>query len=125
MERVCYIFFIACSITLLEAQGTADGCVTCAVGDFFKAGWEDWILPAAGKLQFLLPDSEPAPDTTFPKPEPGKQGTNNSPGNINQPAIEEIVADPDRKCSSNGAAVSLRLFTLIDILCSDLFLYPT
>lgn len=117
MKRGCYLFFIACSIALLEAQGTADGCVTCAVGDFLKAGWEDWILPAA---QFLLPDSEPARDTPFPKPEPEKQGTNNLPGNANEPAIElEIDADPDKKCNPNGDAVSLILFTPTDVSCSQ------
>lgn len=111
MKRVCYLLFIAYSIAMLEAQGTADSCVTCAVGDLLKAGWEDWILPAARTLQFLQPDSEPAPLTSFPKPEPEKQGTNNLPGKVNEPAIElEIVADPDKKCSSNGDAVSLIFF---------------
>lgn len=111
MKPVCYIFFIACSIALSEALGAADGCLTCALGDFLKAGWEDWILPAARTLQFLQPDSEPAPDTTFTKPEPEKQGTNNLPGNVNEPAIElEVVADPDKKCNPNGDAVSMIFF---------------
>lgn len=111
MKRVCYLFFIACSIALSEAQGAADGCVTCAVGDFLKAGWEGWILPAARTLQFLQPDSDPAPDTTFPKPEPEKQWTNNLPGKLNELAIElEIVGDPDKKCNPNGDAVSLIVF---------------
>lgn len=116
MKRICYLFFLACSITLLEAQFTADDdCLTCAVGDFLKAGW-----------QFFMPELEPAPEMTFPKPEPEKQGTRNSLGNVNQPDIEtDIVADPDKNCNSNGAAVSLPLFTLTDILCSQLFLYPT
>lgn len=61
MKWGCCLYFFARSIPLLNSQGTDDGCVTCAVGNFFKTGLEDWILPlAAVALQFLVPDSVPA-----------------------------------------------------------------
>lgn len=98
---------LACSITLLKAQGTADGCVTCAVGDFFKSSWDNWTLPAAGTLQFLLPKSTPAPDTPIPNTDSDNQRTNDLPGRVNQPDVElQIIVDPDKQCNSNDAGVS-------------------
>lgn len=106
MKSACCLYFLACLITLLNAQGTADGCVTCAVGNFFKTGLEDWILPAAGALQYLAPDSVPAPDATIPKKEPDEQWTNNIPGSLDQPDIEtETITSGDEKCDPNGAGV--------------------
>lgn len=97
--------FLASSITLINAQGTAEGCVTCAFADFFKTGLEEWIPPAVGTLQFLQPDS--APETNIPKNEPDKQWTNNLPGSSDQADIQlEIVGSPDEKCDPNGPDVS-------------------
>lgn len=102
--------FLAFSITRLNAQGTAEGCVTCAFADFFKTGLEEWILPAAGTLQFLLPD--PAlPDPTTPKNEPDKQWTNNLPGISDQADIQLEVVE---KCDPNGLE-SVFLAALTDI----------
>ena len=93
MKWGCCLYLLACSITLLKAQGTADGCVTCAVGDFFKSTWEDWILPA--------------PETPIPKTDPDNHGTNNLPGRVNQPDIElQTIVSPDNECNPNGAGVS-------------------
>lgn len=101
------LYLLAGSITLLKAQGTADGCVTCAVGDFFKSTWEDWILPAAGTLQILVPELTPAPETPIPKTDPDNHGTNNLPGRVNQPDIElQTIVSPDNECNPNGAGVS-------------------
>ncbi len=112
MKWVYYLYFLACSITLSKAQGTDEGCITCAVGKFFETGLEDWILPtAAGVLQFFVPDSSPdsspAPDA-IPN-ETDNQGTNNNPGSVNQPDIEiQTIASPDdQKCDPNGAGVSV------------------
>lgn len=106
--------FLACLINLLNAQGTAEGCVTCALADFFTTGLEEWILPAAGALQFFQPDS--APDTSIPKNEPDKQWTNNLPGSSDQSDIEnESVASPDEKCNPNGPKVSVIPAALADI----------
>lgn len=106
MKSGCHLYFLACSITQLNAQGTADGCVTCAVGNLFKTGMEDWILPAAGSLQFLVPDSVPATDTTIPKKEPDKQWTDNIPGSVDQTDIEiETITSASEKCDPNGAGV--------------------
>lgn len=114
MKWSCYLYFLACLFTLSKAQGTDEGCITCAVGKFFETGLEDWILPtAAGALQFLVPDSSPAPDA-FPK-EPDKQWTNNNPGTVNEPDIEILSID-DKKCDPNGAGVSVIPTSLIDLI---------
>lgn len=108
MKWSCYLYFLACPIISSKAQGTDEGCITCAIGKIFEAGFEDWILPsAAGVLQFLVPDSSPAPDT-IPK-EPDKQRTNNNPGIVNEPDIEiqTIVSPDDKKCDRNGDGVSV------------------
>lgn len=106
MKWGCCLYFLACSITLLIAQGTDDGCVTCALGNFFKTGLEDWVLPsAAGALQFLVPDSVPAPDTTKLR-EPDKQWTNDIPGSVIQPDLGTETS-PDEKCDPNGRGVSM------------------
>lgn len=107
MNWVCCLYLLACSITLLKAQGTADGCVTCAVGDFLRSSWEDWILPAAGTLQFLLPDSTPAPETHIPNPDPDNRRINDLPGRVNQPDIElHTIVSPYKECNTNGDGVS-------------------
>ncbi|MCJ1348489.1 hypothetical protein MMC31_006721, partial [Peltigera leucophlebia] len=97
-------YLIPCLSTLSEAQGKADRCVTCALGDFFNTGLEEWFLPAVGALQFLVPDSDPGPDTTIPERDPKNQGTNNLPGSVDQPDIEiESTDSHDKKCDPNGA----------------------
>ena len=108
MKWVYYLHFLACPITLSKAQGTDEGCITCAVGKFFDTGLENWILPtAAGALQFFVPDSSPAPDT-IPN-ETDSQETKNNPGSVNEPDIEiQTIASPDdKKCDPNGAEVSV------------------
>lgn len=84
MNWGCCLSIIAYFSTLSEAQGSADGCVTCVLGDFFKSGWDEWILPAVGTLQFLVPDSDRGPDTTIPEAPPKKQGTIGLPGSFDQ-----------------------------------------
>lgn len=107
MNWVCCLYLLACSITLLKAQGTADGCVTCAVGDFLKSSWENWILPAASTLQFLVPDSTLAPDTPIPETDRENQGINDLPGRVNQPDIKlQNIVSGDKECNPNGAGVS-------------------
>lgn len=107
MKSGCFLYLLACLITVLKAQGTADGCITCLFGDLFKSSWEDWILPAAGILQFFVPDSTLAPETTIPKTDPGNQKTNDLPGMVNQPDIElQTIISPDKECNPNGAGVS-------------------
>lgn len=108
--------FLACSITRLNAQGTAEGCVTCAFADFFKTGLEEWVLPALGTLQFLQPDPAPL-DPTIPKNEPDQQWTNNFPENFDQADIQlEIIVDvPGEKCDPNGPKVSVFLAAFTDI----------
>lgn len=110
MKWGCCLYTFAYLSTLSEAQGEADGCVTCALGDFFKSGLEEWILPAVGALQFLVPGSGQGPDTTIPETDPKKHGTNNLPGSVDQFDIEiESTASPDKKCDPNGAQVSVIL----------------
>ena len=117
MKWGCCLSLVACSAILSEAQGTADDCITCAVSDFFKTGVEDWILPAAGTLQFLVPNPVPVPDTSIPKTDPGKQRTNDLPGSVDQPDIElENIASPIENCDPNGAGVSVILAALTDSL---------
>lgn len=103
--------FLACSITRLKAQGTVEGCVTCALSDFFKAGLEEWILPAASTLHFLLPDPTP-PDPTTPKNEPDKQWTNNIPGI--SPDQADIQLEVVEKCDPKGPDVSVFLAARTD-----------
>lgn len=117
MNWSCYLSFLACSITLSKAQGTDEGCSTCAVGKLFEAELEDWILPvAAGSLQFLVPDSSPAPDA-IPK-EPDKQCTNNNSGLVNEPDIEiqTIVSSGDKKCDRNGDGASVITASQTDLI---------
>lgn len=109
------LYLLACSITLLKAQDTADGCVSCAFGDFLKSSWQDWILPAVDALQFLVPDSAPAPETTTPKEDPASQRTNDFPGRVDQPDIEiQNIVSSDKECNPNGTGVS-------DPRCADRF----
>lgn len=107
--RLLLFCFLACSITRLNAQGTAEGCVTCAIADFFKSGLEEWILPAAGTLQFLKPDPALL-DPTTQKNEPAKQWTNNLPGISDQTDIQLEVVE---KCDPNDPDVSVFLPALI------------
>lgn len=108
MKWSCYLYILARSVTLSKAQGTDEGCSTCAVGKIFEAGFEDWILPTvADALQFLVPDPSPVPDA-IPE-EPDKQRMNNNPGIVNKPDIErEIIVSPDnsKKCDRYGDGVS-------------------
>lgn len=117
MKWSCYLYFLACSITLSRAQGIDEGCSTCAIGKLFEAGLQDWILPsAAGALQFLVPDSSPSPDT-IPE-EPDKQRMNNNPGMVIEPDIEKetIVSPIDKKCDHNDDGVSVIPALLTDLL---------
>lgn len=101
------LYLLTCSITLLKAQDTADGCVSCAFTDFFKSSWQDWILPAADTLRFLVPDSTPAPETTIPKDDPDSQRTNDFPGRVDQPDIElQNIVSSDKECNPTGTGVS-------------------
>lgn len=108
--RLLLFCFLACSVTPLNAQGTAEGCVTCAIADFFKTGLDEWILPAAGTMQFLQPDPAPL-DPTTPKNEPAKQWINNLPGISDQTDIQLEVVE---KCDPNGSDVSVFLPALTD-----------
>ncbi|MCJ1342701.1 hypothetical protein MMC31_000889 [Peltigera leucophlebia] len=104
MKWGCCLYIFAYLSTLSEAQDKADGCVTCALGDFIDSGLEQWVLPAVGALQFLVPGSDQGPDTTIPETDPEKQGTNDLPGSVDQSDIEiESIASPDKKCDPNGA----------------------
>lgn len=122
MNWVCRLYLVTCSISLLEAQGTNDGCITCAAADdLFKAGWENLVVPAENTLQFLVPGSAPVPDTTIPKPDPKDEGINNVPGIVDQPDIElQTTVEQGEECDPNGAGVSVILAALTDPLCSQL-----
>ena len=117
MKWSCYLYILACSVTLSTAQGTDEGCSTCALGKFLESGFENWILPsAAGALQFLVPDSSPAPDAIPEEPE--KQRMNDYPGIVKEPDIErEFIVSPDNseKCDRNGDGVSVILASLAAI----------
>lgn len=117
MKWSCYLYFLACSVTLSKAQGTDEGCSMCALGKLFEAGFENWILPsAAGALQFLVPDSSPAPDAISETPD--KQRMNHNPGIVNEPDIERetIVSTDDKKCDRNGDGVSVIPASMTDLV---------
>lgn len=122
MNWVCRLYLFTCSFSLLEAQGTNDGCITCAAADdLFKAGWDNLVAPAANTLQFLVPGSAPVPDTTSPKTDPKDEEINNVPGIVNQPDIElQTTEEQDEECDPSGAGVSVILAVLTDPLCSQL-----
>lgn len=115
------LYFLTCSVTISKAQGTDEGCITCAVGKLFETGLEEWILPTAASLQFKVPDPSSESDTSIRK-EPDKQWTNNNPGSVNEPDIEidTILSPDDQKCDPNGAGVSDFPASLTDLLCSQL-----
>ena len=120
MRYLCYFYsFSASLLSLAQAQGSNDGCITCALGDFFKGGFDygldNWILPAsAGAAKLFTPDPSSSPDVTEPaqgfvdpQADPGKQRTNNLPGTTDQVDFElQVIGSPDAKCDPNGAGVS-------------------
>lgn len=120
MEYLCCFYLVFASlVSLAQAQGSNDGCITCPLGDLFKGGFEygldNWILPAAaGATRLFAPDpslnpgvTNPAQGFVNPQVDPEKQRTNNLPGFTDQPDFElQVIGNPDAKCDPNGADVS-------------------
>lgn len=120
-----YLLF-APLVSLTQAQGSNDGCITCYLGDLFKGGFEyelgDLILPAAAR--FFAPDlpsnpgaTNPAQGFVEPQTDPEEQrSTDRVPGITDQADFElEIIGKPDPKCDPNAARVSSLLPIFIDL----------
>lgn len=101
-------------ISLSQGQ-TADGCITCAVGDVLKGGWgglESWLgnnlePAAAGTLKFFDPNLGITYSTLdFVKPE--IDPVEEKPKDLPAPIEVEVIANPtdDKNCDPNGAGVS-------------------
>lgn len=104
-------------VSLTQAQGSNDGCITCYLGDLLKDGFEyglgDLILPAAAR--FFTPDppsnpgaTNPAQGFVEPQTDPEEQRpTNKLPGITDETDIElQVIGEPDSKCDPNDAGVS-------------------
>lgn len=106
-----YLLF-AFRVSLTQAQGSDDGCITCYLGDLFKDnlehGLDDLILPAAPDLPSNPGATDPTQGYVEPQTDAGEQrSTNNLPGSTSQPDLElQIIGEPDPKCDPNGAVVS-------------------
>lgn len=110
-----YLLF-ASLVSLTQAQGSNDGCITCNLGNLFKDGFEhglDLLLPAAAR--FFTPDlpsnpgsTNPAQGFVEPPTDPEEEtSTNNLPAITDQPDLElQIIGEPDRNCDPNDVGVS-------------------
>lgn len=128
-------YFTLCLAYLVQGQAAADGCVTCAVGDWVKDSLAPWLLenaaPLGGALKGTLDPEGPAPERQEPpkdfdfvlppgdkpgeekvlspvEPLPGIQrGTGNGEG-PDSPIELNIFANPtdEAKCDFNDDAVS-------------------
>lgn len=124
-----------CLASVVRGQGTADGCITCAVGDWFKGSLAPWLLeygaPLGGALKGTIDPEGWAPEKQEPaegfdfvvppgeklgdqkelnpvEPFPGvQQGTGNSKG-PESPIELNIFANPvdEAKCDLSDDAVS-------------------
>lgn len=111
-----YLLF-ASLVSLTQAQGSNDDCITCYLGDLFKGGFEyglDNLIPPAA-ARFFAPDvpsnpgaSDPAQGFVETQTDPEEQrSTNNLPGATGQTDFElQIIGEPDPKCDPNVAVVS-------------------
>lgn len=106
-----YLLF-AFRVSLTQAQGSDDDCITCYLGDLFKDnlehGLDDLILPAAPDLPSNPGATDPTQGYVEPQTDAGEQrSTNNLPGSTSQPDLElQVIGEPDPKCDPNGAVVS-------------------
>ncbi|MCJ1349262.1 hypothetical protein MMC31_007498 [Peltigera leucophlebia] len=108
-----YLLF-ASLVSLTQAQGSNDDCITCYLGDLFKGGFEyglDNLIPPAA-ARFFAPDvpsnpgaSDPAQGFVETQTDPEEQrSTNNLPGATGQTDFElQIIGEPDPKCDPNVA----------------------
>lgn len=111
-----YYLLFASLVSLTQAQGSSDGCITCNLGDLFKDGFEhglDLLLPAAAR--FFKPDlpsnpgsTNPAQGFVEPPTDPEEQtSTNNLPGITDQTDLEfQIIGEPNVNCGPNEVGVS-------------------